>query len=119
MKILRTALISVALLFAVITPALTTGCVNTASSQATKYKTLAAVGAAAQASMDSAAQMVKSGAITVPQFQKVAAFYDTKFQPAFRFAVTAAQADLSGIASPDLTALLLQFTTLVAEVTAK
>lgn len=119
MKMLRALLISVALLCAVTAPVLTTGCVNTASSQSTKYKTLAAVGAAAQAAMDGAATTLKAGTITVPQFQRIASFYDTKFQPAFRFAVTAAQADLSSVASPDLTSLLLQFTTLVAEVTSK
>lgn len=116
MKTLRSLITAVCLLALVSSPVLTTGCQNTATSQATKYKTLAAVGAAAQAAMDSATQLLKSGTITIPQFRKISTFYDTKFQPTFRLAVTAAQADLSSLASPDLTALLLQFTTLVAEV---
>jgi ABC-type oligopeptide transport system substrate-binding subunit len=119
MKKLRSVLAAVCLLAVVSAPVLTTGCHNTATSQSTKYKTLAAVGAAAQAAMDSTAALLKAGTITVPQFQRVAEFYDGKFQPAFRFAVVAAQADTSSLASPDLTALLVQFTTLVAEVTSK
>lgn len=120
MKHLRSALISLCLLCAVAAPVLTlAGCATTATSESTKYRTLAAVGAAAQAAMDGAATTLKAGKITVPQFQRIASFYDTKFQPAFRFAVTAAQADLGSVASQDLTSLLLQFTTLVAEVTSK
>lgn len=117
MKTLRSLLTAVCLLALVSAPVLTTGCSNTPTTQTTKYKTLAAVGAAAQAAMDGAATTLKAGKITVPQFQRIASFYDTKFQPAFRFAVTAAQADLSSVASPDLTSLLVQLTTLVAEVT--
>ncbi len=117
MKPFRPLLLALGLLCAVAGPALTfTGCTNTASSQATKYKTLAAVGAAAQAAMDSTTALLKAGKITVPQFQRIAEFYDTRFQPAYRFAVAAAQADLSSAASPDVAALLGQFTTLVAEV---
>ena len=117
MKHLRPLLLALGLLCAVAAPVLTfTGCVNTASSQATKYKTLAAVGAAAQVAMDSTTALLKAGKITVPQFQRIAEFYDTRFQPTFRFAVAAAQADLSSTASPDVAALLGQFTTLVAEV---
>jgi hypothetical protein len=102
--------------FGVLAPlSLTTGCTNTPTTQATKYKTLASVGLAAQGAMDSAAQLLKAGKLTVPQFQKIAAFYDTKFQPAFALARTAAQSDLSSLASPDVTALLAQLTVLLAE----
>lgn len=116
MKHIRTALISLCLLCALPAPFLTTSCMNTTQTQATKYKTLAAVGAAAQAAMDSTTALLKAGKIPVAQFQKVADYFDGKFQPSFRFAVATAKADLSTLASPDITTLLAQFTTLVAEV---
>lgn len=120
MKTLRSIFTAICLLAIVASPALTTtGCQNTATSQSTKYRTLAAVGAAAQAAMDSTTAMLKAGTITVAQFQKVADCFDGKFQPAFRFAVAAARADLSSVASPDITALLVQFTGLVAELSSK
>jgi hypothetical protein len=112
MKTLR--LLTFAVMLTVL-PVAFVGCQNTTTTQATKYKTLASVGLAAQGAMDSAAQLLKAGKLTVPQFQKVAAFYDTKFQPAFALARTAAQSDLSSLASPDVTALLAQLTVLIAE----
>jgi hypothetical protein len=118
MKLPRLLVLLLAFSFACISPAIVTGCANTPTTQAAKYKTLATVGAAAQAAMDSTTALLKAGKITVPQFQKVATFYDTRFQPSFRFAVAAAQADLSTAASPDVTTLLANFLTLIAEVTA-
>lgn len=111
---MRKLLLCFVLLFAPV--AFVTGCANTPTTQATKYKTLATVGAAAQAAMDSTTALLKAGKITVLQFQRVAEFYDSKFQPSFRFAVVAAQSDLSSVASPDVTALLANFLTLVSEV---
>jgi hypothetical protein len=107
-----------ALLLAV-TPIAFTGCQQTAATQTATYKTLATVGQTAQAGIDTAAQLLKAGKITVAQYQGVAAFYDTKFQPVFRLAVVAAQSDLSSVASPDVLELAAQLALLVANLTAK
>ena len=112
MKTIR--LLTFALLLTVL-PVAFVGCQNTTTTQTTKYKTLAATGLAAQGAVDTAAQLLKSGKITVAQWERVAFFYDAKFQPAFNFARGAAQSDLSTLASPDVTALLVQLTALVAE----
>lgn len=69
-------------------PVLETGC-TTAQTQAT-YQTLDAVGKTAKASMDAATSLLKQGAITVAQWQKIANDYDNVFQPAYNLAVAAA-----------------------------
>jgi hypothetical protein len=87
---------------------LNTGCKTPPSARVVQVETLLAVGNAAKGSMDAATNMLKGGQITVAQWQTVAAIYDTKFQPAYALAVAAAKADLSTLASPDLTALAQQ-----------
>jgi hypothetical protein len=87
------------------------------SSQPVAVNTLKAVGLTAKAAMDASTQLLKQGSITVPQWQAVAAVYDTRFQPAYNVAVTAVQSDLSSVASPDLVNLAAQLTNLVASYT--
>jgi hypothetical protein len=85
-----------------------------AATQAAEYKTLATVGAAGKAAVDTAAQLLRANKITVAQFSKVAAIYDNKFQPAFNLALTVAQTNLTQPAPADLLAILNQLTALVA-----
>jgi hypothetical protein len=85
-----------------------TGCKTRPSARVVQDETLLAVGSAAKSSMDAATGLLKDGTITVTQWQTVADIYDTKFQPAYSLAVAAAKADLSTLASPDLTALAQQ-----------
>lgn len=103
------------LLFACAAAMLPVACTNPPSAQVVEVKTLEVVGASAKAALDSAAQMVKAGQITVPQWQKVAVFYDSRFQPVYALAVTAAHSDLSTLASPDVQALAQQLIALVAQ----
>jgi len=89
-----------------------TGCVTTQAQQA---QTLEAVGLGAKATIDTAAILLKNGKITVQDFQKVAHFYDTKFQPAFRVALALVEGNQKNPAplklvqlAADLAALLPQ-----------
>ncbi len=97
------------------------GCasISAPSARVVEAKTLASVGATAKAGIDTAAQLLAKGQITVAQYQKVAAFYDNQWQPAFKLAVAATHSDLSSLASPDLASLAVQFATLVAQLTSK
>ena len=69
-------------------PVLQSGC--TAPQTQAAYVSLDATGKAAKTSMDAATQLLKMGAITVAQWQKIAANYDNVFQPAYALAVAAA-----------------------------
>lgn len=84
-----------------------------------QVQTLKVLGTTAKAGMDSATELLKRGQITVAEWQRVALFYDTKWQPAFTVAVGAAKADLSTLASPDLVALASELANLVAQLTTK
>lgn len=91
-------------------PVLQTGC-TTAQTQ-TAYVTLDATGKAAKASLDASTQLLKQGAITVAQWQKIADAYDNDFQPAYALAVASA-----GVASgPAPQALIDQQTALANSV---
>jgi hypothetical protein len=95
-----------------LTPAFT-ACQTPPSERAVAVQTLKAVGFTAKTAMDASTQLLKQGTITVEQWQKVAVLYDTRFQPAFNVAVLAVQSDLSP-ASPDLVAIAVELTNLVA-----
>lgn len=95
------------------------GCTQAPSQRSATVMTLKIVGTTAKTAMDAATDLLKRGTITVPQWQKVALFYDTRWQPAFKLAVTTAQSDLSSVASPDLIALAAELTNLVAQLTSK
>jgi len=93
------------------------GCSTPPSERVTVYQTLQVLGGTAKASMDASTQLLKQGSITVPQWQKIAAFYDTKWQPAYGLAVASARSDLSTVASPDLMALAAELSALVSQLT--
>lgn len=99
--------------------ALTTGCTTSVSSRTAAASTLKIVGLSAKGAIDSAAVLLREEKITRAQWDKVAAFYDLKFQPAFALAIVAAQSDLSSPASADVLALAGQLTALVASFTEK
>ena len=99
-------------------PVLQTGCSTAPDARTQAYQTLGILGQTAKASMDASTQLLKQGSITVAQWQQIAAFYDTKWQPAYSVAVVTAKSDLSTVASPDVLALAAQFAALVAQLTA-
>lgn len=100
------------------TPLVYQGCSTQPSARVVQVQTLKAVGTAAKTGMDAATQLLKQGSITVSQWQAVATFYNTRWQPAYGVAVASAQSDLS-LASPDLANLLNQFLALVASYSTK
>jgi len=112
MKKIITLLLVAAL--GVSSPVFLTSCSTTPSTNVEAFKTLSVIGSTAKSGMDAATQLLKQGSITVAQWQKVADFYDNKFQPSFALALTAANSDLSSPASPDITNLAIQFVALVA-----
>lgn len=81
------------------------GCRSVPSQRTTEVVTLKVIGATAEAGMATAVQMLKAGQISVVQFQRVATFYDTRFQPVYRMAVQSVQYDLNSMSSPDLVLL--------------
>lgn len=93
-----------------------TSCATSPATQTAEVKTLLVVGASAKAGLDACTQLLKAGKMSVADYQKVAAFFDGKFQPAFRLAVAVAKSDTAP-ASPDLLSLAAQFASLVATYT--
>ncbi len=93
------------------------GCATPPPARVTTYETLQVLGGTAKSAMDASTQLLKQGSITVTQWQKVATFYDTRWQPAYGLAVAAARSDLSSLASPDLMALATEFSALVSQLT--
>lgn len=83
------------------------------STRVAQVQTLKSVGQAAEAAVSLSAQLYRDGKITAAQARQVMTLYDQKFQPAFRLAVSAAQANLDSIASDDVTALASQLSALV------
>jgi len=104
---------------ALATPLAYQGCATAPDQRVQAVQTLGTVGASAKAAMDTATQLLKVNQITVAQWQSIANFYDTKFQPSYNLAVAAVQANLSSIASPDVINLSAQFLALVAQLTGK
>lgn len=101
-----------------IAPVGLTSCATSPQVQATEARTLLAVGTSAKAGLDTCTQLLKAGKMSVADYQKVAAFFDSRFQPAFRLAVAVAKSDTAP-ASPDLLNLASQFAALVATYTSK
>lgn len=117
---MKKLLLVLGLSLAVVTPlALTTGCSTAPSGRVVQVQTLKAVGHAAEASVAMSAQLYASGVITAAQARQVADFYDTRFQPSYRLAVAAVNANLDSIASPDLVALANQLAALVVQFQSK
>lgn len=101
--------------FALAAPLMTlpSGCAAP-SARVAQVQTLKAVGQAAEASVQLSAQLYRDGRITPAQARQVADFYDQRFQPAYRLAVAAVNANLDSIASPDVAALASQLSALVS-----
>ncbi len=100
-------------------PFAVTGCSTAPDQRVQTVQTLKIVGQSAKSSIDAAAQLLKQGSITVEQFQKVAALYDLRWQPAYSLAVAAAHSDLSSVADPSLIGLAAELAALVATLTSK
>lgn len=99
--------------------ALTTSCSIPPSQRVVTVQTLKAVGQSAETAVSVSAQLYQSGQITAAQARQVMDFYDNKFQPSYRIAVSAANADLSSVASPDLLTLASQLSNLVSSLQKK
>jgi hypothetical protein len=102
------------LALACITPILVleTGC-PTVDQRTTAVTTLKVVGLTADTAMKVAAQAYHNGQIRADQWQSIADFHDQKFLPTYNTAVSAVQADLSSIATPDVIALCQQLGALI------
>jgi len=100
-------------------PVLQTGCSTTPDQRVQTVQTLKVVGQSAKTSMDTATQLLKQGAITVEQWQKVASVYDNSWQPIYSVAVNAAHSNLNSVADPELIGIAAQLAALVAELTSK
>lgn len=96
-------------------PVFETGCSTPSSARNVQYSTLKAVGETADAAVALSAHLYQQHVITPAQANQVRDLYDLKFQPAYRFAVNAARADLSTLASQDLMALAGQLSSLVVQ----
>lgn len=99
--------------FAVALPVSQTGCAAP-SQRVVQVQTLKAVGHTAEAAVATSAQLYAAHQITDKQALDVIDFFNLKFQPAYRVAVNAVNANLDSIASPELASLATQLALLVA-----
>lgn len=90
------------------------GCSTPPSGRVAQVQTLKAVGHTAEAAVATSAQLYNGHIITAKQARDVIDLYNLKFQPAFRVAVNAVNANLDSIASPELADLAGQLAALVA-----
>lgn len=90
-----------------------TGCQTAPDQRVFAVQTLKAVGESADAAVGLSAQLYRDGKITPAQARQVLDFYNLKFQPSYRVAVSAVNSDLSTIASPDVMNLASQLSALV------
>lgn len=100
--------------FATATPLLQTGCKTPPSARVVQVQTLKAVGHTAETAVATSAQLYAAHLITDKQALAVIDFYNLRFQPAYRIAVNAVNANLDSLASDELTTLAAQLATLVA-----
>jgi hypothetical protein len=84
-----------------------------------QVQTLKAVGHTAEAAVSSSAQLYAAKLITDKQARDIADLYNDKFQPLYRVAVNAVNANLDSIASPELAGLAAQLAAIVAQYQAK
>lgn len=101
--------------FAVAVPTLQTGCSTPQNERVAAVNTLKAVGQSAEGAVGLSAQLYRDGKITAEQARDIADFYNLKFIPAFKLAVSAAHSDLSSFASADILALSLELSNLVIQ----
>lgn len=83
------------------------------SSRVVQVQTLKVVGHTAEAAVAASAQLYASGKITAEQARQVMDIYDKQFQPAYRVAVNAVNANLDSIASPELVTIAAQLSALI------
>lgn len=101
------------LAFVIATPLVQTGCQTAPDTRVIPAYTLLAIGQSAETAVALSAQLYKDGRLTAAQAREVVDFFNSKFQPVYRYAVAAAQSDLSSLASPDLINLASQLAQLV------
>lgn len=101
-------------LFLAVLPPLFVSCSTPPSARVVQVQTLKAVGQSADAAVALSAQLYRDGKITAMQAIQVKNFYDQKFQPTYRLAVAAVQANLDSVASPDLMSLASQLASFVS-----
>lgn len=94
-------------------PSFFSACSTAPSARVIQVQTLKAVGQSAESAVALSAQLYRDGKITAAQARQVMDFYDTRFQPTYRLAVAAVNANLDSIASPDVLALANQLSALV------
>jgi hypothetical protein len=109
--------LALALTLALATPIILTqpGCKTAPSARVVEVQTLKGVGQSAEAAVALSAHLYQSNTITAAQARQVMDFYDNKFQPTFRVAVAAVNANLDSVASPDLISLAAQLSNLVIQ----
>lgn len=90
-----------------------TACSTPPSERVVQVQSLKAVGQAAEAAVVLSAQLYRDNKINDRQARDVMEIYNLKFQPIYREAVKAAQANLDSIASPELASLAAQLSSLV------
>lgn len=88
-------------------------CTTPPSARVAEVQTLKSVGQSAEAAVGLSAQLYQAGTITAAQARQVLDFYNLKFQPSFRLAVSAVNANLDTLASPAVIALANQLAALV------
>lgn len=94
-------------------PVYQTGCAAP-STRVAQVQTLKAVGHTAEAAVATSAQLYGAHLITDKQARDVINLFNDRFQPAYRVAVNAVNANLESVAAPELTLLAAQLATLVA-----
>lgn len=87
-------------------------CSTPPSQRVVAGQTLKVSGQTAEALVVFSAQLYRDGKLSATDARRIADFYDTKFQPAYRIAVIAAKTDLQSPAPDDVLALLAQLQTL-------
>jgi len=100
---------------ALASPLAVTSCSTAPSARVVQVQTLKAVGEAADASVSLSAQLYASNKITAAQARQVLDFYNQRFQPVYRLAVAAVNANLDSVAAPDVLALATQLASLVTQ----
>lgn len=114
MKIRLIPVLFAALVAFALVPLTFTGCATAPSKRVVQVQTLKGVGQAAESAVTLSANLYAAKQISADQARQVMDFYNGKFQPAFRVAVAAVNANMDSLASPDLQALANQLANLVA-----
>ena len=97
-------------------PVAFTSCqITPATRQVIAVQSLKSVGQTAEAALTVSAQLYHDGKITAAEARAVNDFFDSKFEPAFRFASSVARANRDSVASPNLVSLASQLASLVAQ----